>query len=156
MVYFVYQNLFVVFNTYCKSLIKKVSMSLGCPYCYLLLFIKKIAVNITNFPEPFKIYIKKFLIDFHVKISSRNYWYTRCCQKLLKFLQGVKEIIEGKITSDITSSGRWKWSVQNYERNLGSLIEWQHKFGILEEPTMHKHTCRKFFSDQVRRIRDQS
>ena len=73
MVYFFNQNLFVIFNTYFKSLIKKVSMSLGCPYCYLLLFIKKIAVNITDFPELLKIYKKNILIDSHVKISSRNY-----------------------------------------------------------------------------------
>ena len=38
MAYFVYQNLFIDFNAYFKSLIKKISMSLGCPYYYLLLF----------------------------------------------------------------------------------------------------------------------
>ena len=48
-------------------------MSLRCPYYYLLLFIKKIVVNITDFPAPFKLYKKNFLIDSHVKISDRNY-----------------------------------------------------------------------------------
>ena len=60
MAYFVYQNLFIVFNAYFKSLIKKVSTSLGCPNYFRLLFIKKIVVNITDFPAPFKIYKKEF------------------------------------------------------------------------------------------------
>ena len=41
---FFYQNFFFVICAYFKSLIKKVSMSLRCPYCYLLLFIKNIVV----------------------------------------------------------------------------------------------------------------
>ena len=41
-------------------------MSLRCPNYYLLLFINKIVVNITDFLEPFKFYKKKILIDFHV------------------------------------------------------------------------------------------
>ena len=28
------------------------------------------------------------IVDSHVKISGRNYWYARFWQKLLKFLQG--------------------------------------------------------------------
>ena len=87
--YFFYWNLFIVFNAYFKSLIKKVWTSLRCPYYYLLLLMKKIVVNITDFPAPLKIYKKKFLIESHVKILDRNYWYARFWKKLLKFLQGV-------------------------------------------------------------------
>ena len=61
------------FNAHFKSLIKKLSMSLRCPHYYLLLFIKKIVVNITDFPTQFKLYKKNFLIDSHVKVSDRNY-----------------------------------------------------------------------------------
>ena len=71
--YFVYQNVSVVFYAHFKSLIKKVSTSLGCPYYYLLLFIKKIIDNIIDFPAPFKLYKKNVLIDSHFKISDRNY-----------------------------------------------------------------------------------
>ena len=101
-VYFVYQNLFIVFNAYLKSLIKKVSMSLGCTYYYILLFIKKIVVNITDFPAPFKIY-KKIFIDSHVKISDRNYWYACFCKKLVKFLQGVYTLFDVWTTSKTQS-----------------------------------------------------
>ena len=61
--YYLYQNFSIVINEYnliIKLLIEKVSMQLGCPYCYLLLYIKNIVVNITDFPVPFKIYKKNF------------------------------------------------------------------------------------------------
>ena len=74
--YYLYQNFSIViyeYNLINKLLIEKVSTQLGCPYCYLLLYIKNIVVNITDFPVPFKIYKKNFLIDSHVKTSGRIY-----------------------------------------------------------------------------------
>ena len=61
--YYLYQNFSIViyeYNLINKLLIEKVSTWLGCPYYYLLLYIKNIVVNITDFPVPFKIYKKKF------------------------------------------------------------------------------------------------
>ena len=40
-------------------------------------------------------YMKKCLIESHVKISDRNYWYARFGQKLLLFLQGAEVQNEG-------------------------------------------------------------
>ena len=74
--YYLYQNFPIViyeYNLINKLLIEKVSTQLGCPYCYLLLYIKNIVVNITDFPVPFKIYKKNFLIDSRVETSGRIY-----------------------------------------------------------------------------------
>ena len=74
--YFLYQKCSIVnyeYNLINKLLIEKVSTYLGCPYYYLLLFIKNIVVNITDFPKPFKIYKNNFFIDSHVKTSGRIY-----------------------------------------------------------------------------------
>ena len=70
-----------------KSLIKKVSTSLGCPNYYLLLFIKKIVVNITDFPAPFKIYKK-----ISHRLPCQNFR-----QKLLicLFLEEITEVAAG-------------------------------------------------------------
>ena len=56
MAYFVYQNVFIVFNAYCKSLIKTSQCHLDVlTTIFHYLSIKKIVVNITDFPVPFKI-----------------------------------------------------------------------------------------------------
>ena len=62
-------------------------MSLECAYYYLLLFIKKIVVNITDFPAPFKIYKK----NSH-SLPCQNFR-----QKLLicSFLEEITEVPEG-------------------------------------------------------------
>ena len=75
------------FNAHFKSLIKKLSMSLRCPHYYLLLFIKKIVVNITDFPAPFKIQKK----------NSHNPPYQNFRQKLLicSFLEEITDVPAG-------------------------------------------------------------
>ena len=49
-------------------------MSLGCPYYFFLLLMKKIIVNITDFPASFKIYKKNFhrtpMLKFQAEITD--------------------------------------------------------------------------------------
>ena len=61
---------------------------------------------------------KNILIDSHVKISGRNYWYARFWQKLLLFLQGVylkleMELVPVKFSSQFNLSQFAKLFIQS-------------------------------------------